>query len=432
MYREKMITMGQKELSRWHVLEMAEAGKITLKEAAVSMGVSYRQAKRIRRAVRLSGVKGLIHGNAGRAPANRLSDSVRERVLELSKDLYAAFNDTHFTEKLLSREGIDLSRETVRSLRRQAGIAPKRKRRAPKHRKRRQRMAQEGLMVLWDGSVHQWFGPGQSPCCLISVLDDATGKLLCARFFPFEGTFGYLWSLRKILDDYGIPMAIYQDRHGSLHRNDSHWSIEEQLVGRQLPTQVGVALEALSIRPIFALSPQAKGRIERLFQTLQDRLVAELALAQINSPEPANDFLQQTFIEAFNQKFPVSPQQSQKAWRNVPKGFDLNRIISFHYSSTVANDNTVRLAGITIDIPPGPNRRSYAKAKVEVRQLLDGSWRIYHNDQLIAEHPPTTINESIRALPRRTVRLNHALPNSLIYMSSAPHRVDLPLYTGVP
>lgn len=245
--------MGQRELHRWHILEMAEVAKITLKEAVSTMGVSYRQAKRIRRAVKNRGVKGLIHGNAGRAPTNRITDSVRQLVLDLSGQLYGGFNDTYFTEELLSRE-------TVRQIPCKAGIPPKRRRRPQRHHKRRERMAQEGLMVLWDGSVHQWFGAEHPPCCLISAIDDATGTVLSARFFFFEGALGYLCSLSKIVEDYGIPLTMYQGRHGALHRNDNHCSLDEQLSGRQSPTQVGLALEALSIRPIFALSPPANLR----------------------------------------------------------------------------------------------------------------------------------------------------------------------------
>jgi transposase len=290
MEQEKIL-MGQKQLQRWHLMKMVEVGKITLREAGEKIGVSYRQAKRIGRAIRDKGIKGLIHGNRGRPSNNRLKESLRERVLKLSKEVYWDFNDTHFTEKLRECEGIDLNRETVRTLRREAGIEPKRRRRAPGHRKRRERKAQEGAMVLWDGSPHQWLGPDQPPCCLMAAIDDATGKLLVARFFPFEGSSGYLWLLRELVKRYGIPLVMYHDRHGALHRNDSHWSLEEQLAGRQEPTQVGLALEALGIESIAALSPQAKGRIERLFGTLQDRLIAELGLEGVQSLEAANRFL---------------------------------------------------------------------------------------------------------------------------------------------
>jgi hypothetical protein len=279
-------------------------------------------------------------------------------------------------------------------------------------------MAQEGWMVLWDGSPHLWFGEGYAPCCLMAAMDDARGKLLAAQFFPFEGTAGYFWLLKQIVKRYGIPVSIYQDRHSTLHRNDDHWSLEEQLAGRQDPTQVGLALEALGIKPIFALSPQAKGRMERLFGVLQDRLTAELRLAGIVTMPEANVFLK-SFIKRFNRRFSVNPRESQKAWREVPETLDLDRIVSFRYRTVVGNDNTARLGGLIIDIPPGPYRRSYAREKVEVRQLLDGSWRIYHRDQLIAKHPSTILSEPLRALRRRKHPVRGVKDYSWVYLASA-------------
>ena len=415
------LVVSQRELQRWQLMGLVEVGKITLGEAAVTMGVSYRHAKRIRARVKVEGVKGVVHRNRGRPSPRRTPEPIRERVLELSWGPYEGFNDSHFTEQLVDHYGIALSRETVRKLRRAAGIAAKQKHKARRHRKRRERKAQEGLMVLWDGSPHQWFGPEHPPCCLLPALDDATGKVLAARFFPFEGSAAYLWLLHRVVSDYGIPLSIYQDCHGALRRNDSHWSLQEQLAGRQEPTQVGMALESLGIEPIFALSPQAKGRIERLFGTLQDRLIAELKLAGISTMEAANAFLETTFIAEFNRRFAVAPRESQKAWHRLPQGLDLNRIISFHYRATVGNDNTVKLGGIVIDIPEGPCRRSYAKAKVEVRQLLDGSWRIYYGDTLIATHPSTALREPLRALQRKKYHTKGAQSYCWVYLASAPN-----------
>ena len=396
---------------------LVEGGKITLREATEKIGVSYRQAKRIWRAVKQKGAKGLIHGNVGRPPPNRIPEKVRQQVLDLSGKVYEKFNDTHFTEMLVEREEVVLSRETVRKWRRGAGIEPKRQRRAPKHRKRRERMAQEGAMVLWDGSPHQWFGSKYPACCLMAAMDDARGKLLAARFFPFEGSVGYLWLLEQMVLSYGIPGTIYQDRHGALHRNDSHWNLEEQLAGRQEPTQVGLALEALGIRPLFALSPQAKGRVERLFGTLQDRLGAELELERITTLQEANRFLKR-FVNRFNRRFAKAPQQVEKAWRAAPKNLD--RIISFRYHATVGNDNTVRLGGLVMDIPPGPGQPSYAKAKVEVRQLLTGAWQVYYQNQLIAKHAPTPLREPERVLPRKKSSVPGISSYQWVYLASAP------------
>ena len=408
--------MSQRELQRLRLIGLVEAGTITLKDASEKMGVSYRQGKRIFKSYKDHGESGLAHGNRGRPAFNRTSADVRLKVLEFSEK-YREFNDSHFTEKLLEVEGISISRETVRRLRRTSGTPPKRKRRAPKHRSRRERMPQEGLMALWDGSPHRWFGPGEPPCCLMAAIDDASGKFVAGRFFPFEGSHGYLWLLDRMVRDNGIPAAIYQDRHGSLKRNDDHWSLEEELAGRQEPTQVGVALDALGIKPIFARSPQGKGRVERLFGTLQDRLGAELSLAGIKTIEAANTFLEM-FIVDFNRRFSVST--TGKAWREVPEDIDIDRVISFRYAATVANDNTVKVGGTTIQIPPGPKGRSYAKAKVEVRRLLNGSWRVYYGDRFIAKLESTASDETIRAIPRKRKHLKGDAHNEPRRLAAAP------------
>jgi hypothetical protein len=256
----------------------------------------------------------------------------------------------------------------------------------------------------------------------MAAIDDATGTVLAARFFAFEGSEGYLWLLRQIVTRYGIPISIYQDRHGSLKRNDDHWSLEEELAGRQEPTQVGQALRGLGIQPIFALSPQAKGRIERLFGTLQDRLVAEFGLAKVTTLEKGNDLLP-ALIRQFNRRFAVAPLQSEKAWRPVPQTLDVDRAISFHYPTKVGLDNTVRIGKRLLDIPPGPHGRSYARARVEVRQLLNGSWKVYYQNHLIAKHPSTTIHEPIRALPRDRSNLQGRNAH-WVYQASAPPVYD--------
>jgi hypothetical protein len=219
-------------------------------------------------------------------------------------------------------------------------------------------------------------------------MDDATGAFLGGYMVPEEDAATYLRLLRDIVRTQGIPLAIYMDRHGIFRRNDAHWTVAEQLAGRQEPTQVGRALEALGIEPIYALSPQAKGRIERLWGTFQDRLVGELRLAHAHTPAQAQQGLD-AFRPAFNARFATPPASAEPAWRPVPRGVDLDRVLSFYYTATVHNDNTVRLGGHCFQVPPGPGGRGFAHAKVEVRQLLNGSWRIYNHDRLIATAPAT-------------------------------------------
>jgi transposase len=421
MDTKDVLAMSQRQRQRFHLLQMVIKGALSLVQAAAAMLVSYRHAKRLMARFRKRAAAGLIHGNRGRPPANRLPTALREKILSLSAQRYGLFNDTHFAEHLAATEQITVSRETVRKLRRAAGIAAKRPRRSKRHFKRRTRKPQEGLMLLWDGSPHPWFGQDQHPCCLMAAIDDATGKLLKAFFLPTECSWGYLQLLEAIAATYGLPCSIYQDQHSCLKRNDSHWSLEEELAGQQDPTQVGAVLAELGIQPLFALTPQAKGRVERLFGVLQDRLVAELALHGIRSIPPANGFLQSYFIADYNRRFARKAAETTSAWRKAPAASQLQRIISFRYPAVVANDNCLRLHAEIIDIPPGPRGRSYAKARVEARQLLDGSYQVFHQGRLIAKTEPKPIREPIHTKARRKYTTRTQLVDKIVYLPSLPN-----------
>ena len=413
-----LITISQQESQRYRVMGLVLRGDVTLAEAANALEVSYRHAKRLKAKAK-EGLHAMAHGNRGRAPSNKTDTSTRALVLTLSQEKYSSFNDAHFTEQLAEKERISLSRETVRAIRREAGMRPKHKRRPRKHYGRRERKPAEGLMVLWDGSPHRWFGKDRPACCLMAAMDDATGKVLRLLFTPYEGCWGYLKLLEGVVRNHGIPVSVYQDKHSSLKRNDGFWSIEEQLEGRQYPTQVGAALEALGIGAIFANSPQAKGRIERLFGTLQDRLIAELELEGIKDIEAGNAYIQERFLDDFNARFAEEAADPVSAWRKVGR-LDLDRILSFRYEAVVGNDNAIRYGGMVIDIPPGPSGRGYAGVTAELRQMLDGSWSVYYQDRLIATHEATETAEPILAKRRR--KGSRAASDSVwVYMQSAPH-----------
>jgi transposase len=395
--------MSKRQWKRLDAVERIERGGLTVGEAAEVLGLSPRQVRRLRRAVKQRGATGVVHGNTGRAPKHRVEEAVREQILELRRKKYDGFNDQHFTEKLGEVEGVAISRASVQRLLRAAGIGSPRRRRAPKHRRRRERKPQAGLMILWDGSRHEWLEERGPLLCLMGAIDDATGELLPgAHFVEQECAAGYLRVLRAIAEENGLPYSAYMDRHGSLKRNDDHWTLEEELRGAQDPTQVGRALAALEIEVIYALSPQAKGRVERLWGTLQDRLVSELRLVGAKTVADANAVLE-AFRTDHNQRFAVPPADATPAWRSVRRGTDLSRLCSFHYEATVLNDNTVRIGGLVIDIPPGPRKRSYAQTRVEVRQLLDGSWRIYCADTVIATAAASSPGD-LRPLKRRRRR----------------------------
>ena len=394
--------VSQRDLQRMHVVRLTLEGRESVERGAKLLGISSRQFKRLRKKARERGVEGVLHGNRASKPWNRTVIEVIKKVLQLAKGRYQGLNDTHLTEKLREKESVRLSRATVRRILRQGGVAAARKHRAKRHYKRRERKAQEGELLLWDGSPHRWLGESGSKCTLVVAIDDATGALLHGVFAEQEDAQSYLSCLKELLVEKGIPLAIYMDRHGIFKRNDAHWTLEEELAGERIPTQVGLALKSLGVEPIFALSPQAKGRVERLFGTLQDRLVSELRLAGIRTQDRATAFVNGPFKSDFNRRFAKPPQQTQPAWRKVPRGLDLDRICSFRYEATVGNDNAVRVAPVILDIPEGPRHRGYAKQRVEVRHLLDGRWRVYLKDELLLETDKPDLK-----MPLRTVRRRH-------------------------
>lgn len=395
-----MKILSRREWKRLQAIRKVESGAWAMAEAAQATGLSVRQLRRMRRRVAQGGEEAIVHGNRGRSPPNWRSEVERQRVVRLYERKYRGFNDTHFTEKLVEGERVVMSRSTVRRILRAAGVMAARRRRPPRHRSRRERKPQAGMMILWDGSRHDWL-EGRGPMLtLMGAIDDATSEFLPgAHFVDQECAAGYLRVLDAIVRDKGVPWSSYGDRHGTLRRNDDHWTVEEELRGEQDPTQVGRALQELGIERIDALSPQAKGRVERLWGTLQDRLCSELRLAGARTVEEANRVLE-AYRPKHNRRFAVAPADAQPAWRTRPSEEERERAISFRYRATVLNDNTVRLGGVVIDVPPGPARRSYARAHVEVHQLLDGSWRVYHGGRCIATAPATGLGE-LRARKKR-------------------------------
>ena len=228
-------------------------------------------------------------GNRGRSPNHKVSEEMRARVVELGSDRYAGFNHTHLTEELGRHEGIALSRSTVRRILSSAGIRSPRKRRRPKHRVRRERYGQEGMLLQVDGSRHDWL-EGRGPyLTLIGAVDDATGTIPHALFREQEDAHGYFLLLERIITDRGTPLALYSDHHGIFQRSPADTeSLEEQLADERSPTQFGRAMRELGIESVLAQSPQAKGRVERMWGTLQDRLVSLMRLEDTRCIEDAN------------------------------------------------------------------------------------------------------------------------------------------------
>ena len=377
MGNQGTITLSQRELQRVAVIAECVKGTTSVRRAAALLGMSPRQVQRLKRRFRSGGAAAMAHAGRGRASPRRLPPPVRARILRLARTTYAGFNDHHLTEKLREVEGITIGRETLRQLLRAAGIGPPRQRRPPAHRQRRLRRPREGEMLQVDGSPHDWLEGRGPQLSLLGFQDDATGKVVGAAFFPRETAYGYFYVFRRVLRRYGVPLSLYGDRCGVFVRNDDHWTIEEQLAGRQQPTQFGRALEQLGVTFIPANSPQAKGRIERLWGVFQDRLRSELRLAGAVDLATANQVLRR-FLPDYNRRFGRAPAQAEKAWRPAPRALD--RICCFVHERVVSNDNVVQWDGRRFQIPPQPRRFSFAGARVQCVQDLAGRIAVYHGD----------------------------------------------------
>ncbi len=375
--------MSQEQLQRIKVVENAVEGRISVAQAAELLGLSTRQVKRLKRRSQNRTADWVYHGNRGKRPANRISETVRKQVVELAKSTYQGFNDTHFWEKL-KQEGVVLSRPSVQRILRQAGLVSPQKRRPPKYRSRRERRAQEGMMLQTDGSTHDWLEGRGPKLTLLGFIDDATGNVPGARFQTEpEDTAGYLRITRQTVEQVGIPLSIYRDQHGTFQRNDEHWSEQEQLAGSQAPTQLGRCWQELGITSIAARSAQAKGRVERLWRTFQDRLVSELRLAGARTEQQANAVLER-FLPEYNQQFAQPARQTAVAYRKLDARLDLDYIFALRYERVVNPDHTIVVgAGLRVQLPALASHKGYAGKKVEVCQQPNGDVKVYLQRRLL-------------------------------------------------
>jgi len=379
--------MSQKEFQRVKVIENAAGGRLSVREASRLLHLSERQVQRLKRRYQPDSLSWVQHGNRGRTMPWAVSPPQKQLILTLARGKYRGFNDSHLTEKLCAEEGLALGRETVRRILRAAKLASPQKRRPRKYRSRRPPRPRFGMMALTDASRHDWLEGRGPTLTLIGFQDDATSQILAAHFqIEAENTVGYLRALHSMIVAHGVPLSLYHDRHSIFQRNDSHWTLPEQLAGKQSPTQLGRALEELGIQSIPACSPQAKGRIERAWRTCQDRLVSELRLARAVTLEEANAVLAR-FCADYNQRFARPAAEAASDFRCLPRRFDLARCLSLHYQRVVAADHTVALGAQSIALPPLPAHRGYAGETVALSHQLDGVLRIFRADTLITARP---------------------------------------------
>jgi hypothetical protein len=392
-----MITMSRKEARRLHVIHQILDKRITQAEAASLSGLSDRQMRRLVSRIRQEGDEGICHRSRGKASNHQISAKVKEKALRLFREKYRDFNITHAAEQLTELHKITISRETLRLWLAAADI-PYKKRKVRKHRQWRERKPHVGELVQIDGSHHDWF-EGRGPVCVfMGYIDDATGTV-SGRFYDYEGTIPAMDSMKRYIKRYGIPQAVYLDKH-TTYKSPAAPTIEEQLNDQRPMSHFEKSMAKLGVEVIHANSPQAKGRVERLFRTLQDRLVKEMRLHGVSSVAAANEFLK-TFLPKYNRKFKKPAASKADLHRPSPHCRELDKVLCIQEERALRNDFTVIHNSRLYQI----EKLTRAK-KVVMETRLDGTLHItYHGQELaFREIPAMTVKKAPKPMPIRPVR----------------------------
>ena len=374
MAEEDIIMVRPRELKRLDVIRKVMERVIKQVEAAEILSLSGRQIRRIVKRIRREGDRGIVHRLRGRPSNRRTPDPVKDKVIRLYRAQYKDFGPTLASEKLLEREGIRMSDETLRRWLLEAGDW-KKSRRHRSHRQWRERKAHEGEMVQMDGSHHDWF-EGRGPwCVLMGYIDDARGRVF-GRFYGYEGTIPAMDSFKRYIRKYGLPLSVYLDRYKT-YKSTAKPSLEDELNDREPLSDFERALKELGVEVRHANSPQAKGRIERLFRTLQDRLVKEMRLRRISTLEEANAFLEE-YLPIYNRRFSVRPRERGNLHRPLARGLDLDAILCIKTERTLRNDFTVAHHRKLYQVEDKVNA-----SKVIVQDRMDGFIHITHKNRAL-------------------------------------------------
>ena len=378
--------MTFKESRRAVVLQQVEDERKTVLQAAQELQLSIRQIRRLIKIYRLKGAAGLAHGNRGKVSPHRLDPELEKRIIALIKKQFQDYNTLHLCQELQEQFDIRISYASLYRIRQEAHLASPRTRRAPRHRLRRAPEPMAGDMLQADGSDHTWLEDRGPRLTLIAYIDDATNEVVAATFREEEDTAGYLLALRDVCQTRGIPLAVYADRH-TIFQSPAKPTVEQVLAGQKPMSQFERALSEIGVRLIAAHSPQAKGRVERLFQTLQDRLVKFLRAKQACTCAQANRLLPQ-YLKQHNARFSHPARGDGSSYRAWPISLDPEAVFCLQYQRTVANDNTITFNNYALQIPPGPHRRSFAHAHVDVCLHLDGHLSVHYKGAQIATFLP--------------------------------------------
>lgn len=383
----RTITLNQRQQREVEILTRLAAGALDVSTAAELLGVSCRQVRRLRTRFRQEGLQAVIHGNQGRAPANLSDPALVERIRALAgpDGKYHDLNICHLHDLLAQEEQILIGRSTLDRLLKQAGLRQRAKPARPVHRRRRPRRPAEGMLLQIDGSPCAWLEERGPQAVLIGAVDDATGKIVFLLFRPSEDQIGYLLLLRTIAQHYGLPLSLYHDRHTIL-RSPKQPTLEEQLAGQTPMSQIQRVMAELRIESIPAHSPQAKGRIERLWGTLQDRLRKELRLANVTTLAQANAFLPD-FSDRYNARFAKAPQDPHCAWLPLPPDLDLNYYFALRDSRQVRADHCISWQGQLLQLLPALDEPSLVDKRITVHVVPEGTIYLYHAKHPLAYRP---------------------------------------------
>ena len=365
--RDREVRLTVRDHQKLSVVEEILAGSRSQVSGSKVVGISTRWMKVLVKRVRQNGAAGLVHRNTGRASNRKLKTKVREDLIRLYRERYEDFNLNHFRQMLKEREGWEArpSRETLRGILMEAGLWT-RQRQVPKHRQKRPRRECEGELLQVDASIHEWFGEGNGWLALVGGIDDATGDVPHAEFFEQETTEGYMTLLKRVIERKGVPGAIYSDRDSVFRVNNEKKREESWEQGKRPQTQFGRMLKELGIEWIEAGSPQAKGRIERLWGTFQDRLAKELKLEGIRTRKEANEFLRKNYLPRHNREFRKVAASKELLYRERPLARDLERILCWKTTRTVSNNHTVSYEGKAWYTPHGHNLSFSSGKKAQI------------------------------------------------------------------
>ena len=404
--------LKQKDLKRATLIEACIKGQCTIKQVASALGLSERRVKQIKKEVKENGVKSIQHGNRGRKPKNTISDETKKKILELRSSYeYEISNFKHFQELLKERENIDISYSALYNILRNAGIKSPKKHRKSKLHHRRKRKESEGMMLQADGTPFDWFGNGQK-YSLHGFVDDATGKITGLYMCKNECLLGYLEVLRQTLENYGIPISLYPDKYSVFFppkKVNDHVTIEEQLNGREKGiTQFGRIVEELGITMFAASSPQAKGRIERLWETLQSRLVTEFRINKITNIDDANKFLLK-YIKSYNSKFAIEPKNKNSVFLKLPKRYDLDELLCVRFERTIDNAGVFTIKNSKFQIL---DKRLPPKTKVQIYLSNKIGMRVKSNNKTYDVQPLELISKDL--IKTNSLNYDQCLPNVVI------------------